>query len=100
VHIAILRRKSEMNDILIYILTEALLGILVLWKTCLYMVNKRKMAVFLPFYFVGATLLFHAGLIFYQAYFNLLWLGLEATYVLLMIWIAKTVIGVNYAAGR
>ena len=89
-----------MNNLLIYTLTEVLLGILVLWKTCQYMVNKRKMAVYLPFYFVGATLLFHGGLIFYQVYLNVLWLGLEATYVLLMIWIAKTVMGVNYAAGR
>ena len=89
-----------MNDILIYTLTEVLLGILVLWKACRYMVNKKKMAVFLPFYFVGATLLFHAGLTFYIIYFNLLWFGLEATYVLLMIWIAKTLMGVNYAAGR
>jgi predicted membrane protein len=89
-----------MNDILINTLIEVLFGILVLWKACGYMVNKKKMAVFLPFYFVGATLLFHAGLTFYMIYFNLLWLGLEATYVLLMIWIAKTLMGVNYAAGR
>ena len=89
-----------MNNVLIYTLTEVLFGILVLWRACGYMVNKKKMAVFLPFYFVGATLLFHAGLTFYQAYFHVLWLGLETTYVLLMIWIAKTVIGVNYAAGR
>jgi len=89
-----------MNDLLIHTLIEVLFGILVLWKACGYMVDKKKMAVYLPFYFVGATLLFHAGLTFHQVYFHMFWLGLEATYVLLMIWIAKTVMGVNYAAGR
>jgi hypothetical protein len=89
-----------MNNVLIYTLTEVLLGILVLWKACGGMVNKKKMAVYLPFYFVGATLLFHAGLTFYQVYFNVLWFGLEATYLLLMVWIAKTIVGVNYAVGR
>jgi len=89
-----------MNNVLIYTLTEALLGILVLWKACRYMVDKKKMAVFLPFYFVGGTLLFHAGLTFYQVYFNWIWFGLEAMYVLIMVWIVKTIVGVNYAAGR
>ncbi len=86
-----------MNNVLIYTLTEALFGILVLWKACRYMVDKKRMAVFLPFYFVGGTLLFHAGLTFYEAYFQVLWFGLETIYILLMVWIAKTIMGVNYA---
>jgi ABC-type antimicrobial peptide transport system permease subunit len=89
-----------MNDLLIYTLIGVLFGILVLWTTCWYMVNKKKMAVFLPFYFVGAALLFGAGLSFYGLYLNLIWLGMEAVYVSLIIWIAKTFVGVNYAVGR
>lgn len=49
----------------LHVVVYLVFSIFILWKASLLMIERKNIALFLPFYLVGIVLCFKAGLIFY-----------------------------------
>ena len=52
-------------------------SIIILWKTTLIMIEKKKILFFMGFFVFGLALCFYAGFYFYEVYDKILWLFYE-----------------------
>ena len=67
-----------MNAItVISVLMGICFSILVIWRTTLAMIEKKKISFFIPFFIFGLSLCFYAGFYFYAVYDKIFWLFYE-----------------------
>ena len=57
-------------SITLYIYVLLISSILLLWKTILVMIRKKKIAIFLPFFITAIFMCFNAAFSFYELFYN------------------------------
>jgi len=71
------------GEIIIFLLTS----VIVLWKTVSSMIDRKRVAAFLPFLIIGILMLFRASFVFYELFDVLVWSILKYLNIILMAWI-------------
>ncbi len=67
-----------MNTItIISVLMGIFFSIIIIWRTTLAMIEKKKILFFTPFFIFGLALSFYAGFYFYAIYDKIFWLFYE-----------------------
>ncbi len=72
---------------LISVLMGIFFSIIIIWRTTLVMIEKKKILFFMPFFIFGLALSFYAGFYFYAIYNKILWLSYELLLLVAIIWI-------------
>ncbi len=72
---------------LISVLMGIFFSIIIIWKTTLAMIEKKKILFFMPFFIFGLALSFYAGFYFYAIYDKIFWLFYELLLLVAIIWI-------------
>ena len=67
-------------------------AIIIIWKTTLLMVRKKRVIFFLPFLIVGVVFCFYASFLFYNIFDDRLWLILKSAFAIVIIWILINII--------
>ena len=75
------------TTILIAIIMEIIFSVIILWKTTLIMIEKKKIPSFAPFFIVGVAFCFYASFIFYEIYETTFWMFYELLLLTSVIWI-------------
>ena len=72
---------------LISVLMGIFFSIIIIWRTTLAMIEKKKILFFMPFFIFGLALSFYAGFYFYAVYDKIFWLFFELLLLTAIIWI-------------
>lgn len=72
---------------LISVLMGIFFSIIIIWRTTLVMIEKKKILFFMPFFIFGLALSFYAGFYFYAVYDPIFWLFYESLLLAAIIWI-------------
>lgn len=72
---------------MISVLMGIFFSIIVIWKTTLAMIEKKKILFFMPFFIFGLALSFYAGFYFYAVYDPIFWAFYESLLLIAIIWI-------------
>ncbi len=72
---------------MISVLMGIFFSIIVIWKTTLAMIEKRKILFFTPFFIFGLALSFYAGFYFYAVYDPVFWAFYELLLLTSIVWI-------------
>ena len=72
---------------IISVLMGIFFSIIVIWKTTLTMIEKKKILFFMPFFIFGLALSFYAGFYFYEVYDKIFWLFYELLLLIAITWI-------------
>ena len=71
-------------------------SIIILWKTTLIMIEKKKILFFMGFFIFGFALCCYAGFYFYEAYDKIFWLFYELLLIASIVWIFVNLWGGKY----
>ncbi len=72
---------------IISVLMGICFSIIVIWRTTLAMIEKKKIVFFIPFFIFGLALSFYAGFYFYAIYDKIFWLFYELLLLTAITWI-------------
>ncbi len=72
---------------LISVLMGICFSIIVIWRTTLAMIEKKKILFFMPFFIFGLALSFYASFYFYAVYDKIFWLFYELLLLIAITWI-------------
>lgn len=72
---------------IISVLMGIFFSIIIIWRTTLAMIEKKKILFFTPFFIFGLALSFYAGFFFYAVYDLIFWLFYESLLLIAIIWI-------------
>ncbi len=72
---------------IISVLMGIFFSIIILWRTTLAMIEKKKILFFIPFFIFGRALSFYASFYFYAIYDKIFWLFYELLLLVTIIWI-------------
>ncbi len=72
---------------IISVLMGICFSIIVIWRTTLAMIEKKKILFFMPFFLFGLALCFYAGFYFYAVYDKIFWLFYELLLLTAITWI-------------
>lgn len=79
------------TTILISVIMEIIFSVLIIWKTILVMIEKKKISLFMPFLIVGVAFCFYSSFILYGIYETVLWIFYESLLLISLIWISMIV---------
>ncbi len=71
----------------ISVLMGIFFSIIVIWRTTLVMIEKKKILFFMPFFIFGLALSFYTGFYFYAVYDPIFWTFYESLLLTSIIWI-------------
>lgn len=77
--------------ILVAVFMQVIFSIIILWKTILIMIEKKKIFPFMPFLIVGVAFCFYTSFIIYGIYETTLWIFYESLLLMSLIWIVMIV---------
>lgn len=67
--------------------TMFIAGVLVLWFSTMFMISKKLIIKFIPFFIVGILLFLTASLKFHNIFIDYLWGALDLGWIIVFIWI-------------
>ena len=74
-------------NLLIYFMLNLIFVLSFIWYLTIIMLQIKKIIVFLPFFIIGILYLMQSSFIYYSLYPNFVWLVIELTFLINLIWI-------------
>src|SRR3989339_875202 len=74
-------------NLLIYFMLNLIFVLSFIWYLTIIMLQIKKIIVFLPFFIIGILYLLQSSFIYYSLYVNFVWLAIELTFLINLIWI-------------
>jgi len=74
-------------NLLIYFMLNLIFVLSFIWYLTIIMLQIKKIIVFLPFFIIGILYLMQSSFIYYSLYLNFVWLVIELTFLINLIWI-------------
>jgi len=72
---------------IVYTVLHMIFSILILWKTSLMMIDKKRIIIFLPFVLVGFLFTFKSAFTFFGLFNTIVWVYVEVIYSIVFIWL-------------
>ena len=60
-------------------------AVIILWKTAIFMIEKKKIISFIPFILLGVVFCRRASFLFYNIFLQSLWLWVELVLIIIII---------------